>query len=367
MNLIAIILVIATVAYVVEFLYLRIGLERSGRLTQNPGYEPSVSVIVAARNEELFIEACIHSLIRLEYPKEKLEIIIVNDRSTDNTGTLIKPFTEQYAFIKMITTHPESGNLKGKTSAVAQGISVSNGEIIMFTDADCTVSPRWVRETVQYFDEKTGVVGGFTLLPYQKIFQGIQSLDWIFLFGLSSATAGWKIPLTVIGNNLSVRKSAYDATGGYEKIPFSVTEDYSLVQAILNHTRLEVKFPVNRNALVKSNACKTLKQLYRQKQRWGVGGLDMVLRGMIIMSFGWIVKLALIASVWFVPFPIWLIALACKLFIDIRFLWKPLKQFGVLSSLKHFLFFEIYFTLYVLIIPFIAFFSKNIVWKERSL
>lgn len=361
------ILVIATVAYVLEFLFLRMGLDRSDRLKKNPGYAPSVSIIVAARNEEQYIESCLNSLTQLEYPREKLEIIVVNDRSTDRTSEIIEPFAERYPFIKMFSTRQEEGNLRGKTNAVAHGISVSSGEILMFTDADCTVPRKWVQETVQYFDEKTGVVGGFTVLNANRMFEGIQNLDWIFLFGLASATAGWKIPLTVIGNNLSVRRSAYDATGGYEKIPFSVTEDYSLVQSILKHTGLEVRFPLNPETVVLSSACRTWKQLYRQKQRWGVGGLDMVLRGIIIMSIGWLVKLALIIGIFSVSLPVWFTALACKLFMDVRFLWKPLKRFGSASPLKYFLFFELYFTVYVLIIPFIAMFSKKIVWKERSL
>ena len=77
----------------------------------------------------------------------------------------------------MITAVPGKGNMRGKANALAQGIRQSSGEILMFTDADCIVPPRWVRKTVQYFTDEVGIVGGFTLLKANRTFEGIQSLD----------------------------------------------------------------------------------------------------------------------------------------------------------------------------------------------
>ncbi len=360
-------LIFATIAYIIEFTLLRAGLNKADCAKKNLHYTPNVSIIVAARNEEEHIEQCLTSLSLLDYPKEKLQIIVVNDRSTDRTQELVIPFIRQYPFMKLITTSPEKDNLRGKANAVAQGIDNSNGEIMMLTDADCTVPRNWVRETVQYFDENAGIVGGFTLLDANKTFEGMQTLDWIFLFGLASSAVGWKIPLTVIGNNFSVRRSAYDAVGGYSSIPFSVTEDYALVQAIIRRTAFDVRFPVNPQAVVKSRACLNWGQLFRQKQRWSVGGLEMVFSGMLITSVVWLTNLMLVAGLFFVPLPLWLAAFSGKSIMDVLFLWKPLKCFNARRSLRYFPAFECYMVLYVLIVPVVALFSKNIVWKERTL
>lgn len=366
-DLLTILLIGSTAAFLIEMIFLRIGVSRGDSFQPNREFEPTVSVIVAARNEERFIAECIRSLARLDYPKDRLEIIIVNDRSTDRTGEIIAGEISAYPFMRVVTTSAEQGNLRGKTNAVARGVDCSTGEILLFTDADCTVQAGWVRATVDAFDNSTGIVGGFTVLKAGRAFEGMQALDWFILFGVSSAAAGWGIPLTAIGNNLAVRRRAYDETGGYEKIPFSVTEDYSLVQAILQRTRYSIRFPLNRSALVESHPCENWEHLFRQKQRWGVGGLDMVFRGFALMSVGWIVKALIIVSVFFVPSQLWISCAAVKILSDIIFLEKIATRFEKWSYFRYLPVFELYYTLYVVFIPFLASFSRKVVWKERSL
>src|SRR5713101_3554770 len=158
------VLLAAVLLYLLQMIVLRIGLERADRARRLEEYEPTVSVIVAARNEEHCIQQCIDSLLKLEYPREKLEITIVNDGSTDRTREIAEMSTDNSAALKVISAMQGEGNLRGKANAISQGIDASSGEILMFTDADCTVPERWVKETVRYFDNGVGVVGGFTLL-----------------------------------------------------------------------------------------------------------------------------------------------------------------------------------------------------------
>lgn len=362
-------LIVASVAYVLDAVFLYIGLCKEVKPRgQQHFIEPTVSIIIAARNEEDHIEECLNSLIQLDYPREKTEVIIVNDRSTDRTPDIIEDFSKNFDFVKMVTADAEEGNLRGKTNAVAKGIAASHGEILMFTDADCSVPRQWVRGTVQAFNETTGIVGGFTLLEANSTFEGMQALDWIYLFGVSASAANWGIPLTAIGNNLSVRRSAYEATGGYRMIPFSVTEDYSLVQSILKKTDWKLRFPIDAQTAVRSKACPTWSQLYRQKQRWGVGGLDMVTPGFLITSVAWLLKFALVVALLGSGLQMcWLGAFCCKTLADAFLLHKPLKKLNALGYLRYIVAFEVYFSLYVLVLPFVAMVSKKVVWKERKL
>jgi 1,2-diacylglycerol 3-beta-glucosyltransferase len=356
----------AALLYVAELLFLRLGLSRADAAVSNHGSTPAVSVIVAARNEERLIGACITSLLELDYPAGQLEIVVVNDGSTDRTLEIATSFLSSHPQLKVISATPGRGNLRGKTNAVAQGIKASRGEILLFTDADCQVPRGWVTETAGLFDERTGVVGGFTLLETRGIFDGMQGLDWVFLFALASATIGWGFPLTAIGNNLAIRRKAYDDVGGYEEIPFSVTEDYSLVQTIIRKTPFNARFPLRAAAVVITQPCTGWKHLYNQKKRWGVGGLDMILRGKLVMAVGWLAKLALLLTLPFIPITVWAGWLFAIIAGEMLFLLFPLKRFGAVSRLWYYPFFAIYFTLYVLVLPFIALFSRRVVWKERQ-
>ena len=363
---ITILLIVATIAYVLLMLYVQEGLRRANIPERVIGYEPCVSIIVAARNEEEYLAQCIESLLQIQYPREKLEIIIVNDNSTDRTPEIIEQYYKTQPII-IINAIQGKGNLLGKTNAITQGIEASTGEILMFTDADCVVSPYWVNETVQFFDKNVGIVGGYTLLKASRIFEGMQTLDWLYLFSIASAAAGWKTPLTVIGNNFSVRRSAYDATGGYRGIPFSVTEDHALVQAISAKSAFKIRFPMNARTVVESHACQSWSQLFRQKQRWGVGGLDMVPLGILNALIIWIFRFFVLAGlVWANPLNVMLSVLGLFV-VDGIFIGRPLHKFNAMKHFKYFIAFEIYCTLYGLIVPFIALASRKIVWKERTL
>lgn len=360
-------LVSVVALYCLELLLFRRGLTSSTGLSQHPDYEPTVTVIIAARNEEDRILPCLDSLLQIDYPAEKLEILVVDDFSTDKTAEIVERFIAGRGNIQLLKSPPESGNLRGKTNAIAQGIRHSRGEIIMFTDADCAVHPRWVRGTVKYFSEDTGIVGGFTILGTGRLFHGIQALDWLYLFSLASATAGLNIPLTAIGNNLSIRRSAYVKTGGYEVIPFSVTEDYSLVQTIIQKTDYRLRFPLEPDAVVTSGACDSLSQLVRQKQRWGVGALDMVSVGMVVIAIGWLVRALVVLGLILAPATLSIPLFAAVALADYLLFSKVFGRLPFKHLQKYFLAFECYLTCYGLIIPFLAMGSRNVIWKERSL
>lgn len=368
------ILLSVLVIYVVEMVFFKKGLYRTERYSRNHTYEPTVSVIVAARNEEESIGNTLRSLTELDYPQDKLEIVAVNDNSIDNTADVIKNVLSNYANVKLVDAQPGTGHLRGKANALAQGIEQSTGEIIFFTDADCIVPPTWVRETVSYYTERVGIVAGLTFIPSRNAFEGMQALDWIYLLSVASATAAWNMPLTAVGNNLSVRRSAYMSVGGYRSLPFSVTEDYVLAQAVCQKTGLLIRYPVNANTVVQSKACSTWKDLFRQRQRWGVGGLDMVPRGFLLMSVHFAMHTLLYLSLFLVILysptapstATFLTALGGKLLADAYFLSMPLRILRKQSLMKYFFVFELYYSIYQLILPFVAMLTKQVIWKERA-
>jgi cellulose synthase/poly-beta-1,6-N-acetylglucosamine synthase-like glycosyltransferase len=326
---------------------------------------PTATIIVAARNEEANILRCLKSLDKLIYPENKLEIIIVNDRSTDNTGKIIDEFISGKSGFKKIDTEKTIGELKGKTNALANAIQISSGEIILTTDADCEVNPNWVKTIASYYTMDVGVVCGFTNQDAYNQFSGMQALDFIYLLLVASGTINLGYPVSCIGNNMSYRKKAYEDVGGYESLPFSVTEDSNLLLAISRLKKYKIIYPVDVDTLVTSKACSTYNELFRQKKRWAVGGIDVPIRGYFVMASGFAANLGIILTPLFFS-GVWLYLSAFKLATDFFLLYPAHEKLGIKKNLKYFLSFEIYYTLYVLALPFVLLFNRKVIWKNRE-
>lgn len=339
----------------------------ASRYPCNPRYRPRVSIIVAARNEEGNIKDCLDSLTSLSYPHELLELILVDDRSTDATPEIVRKYMDHCPFLRLVQIGPETELRPGKMNAVTQGIDGSSGEILLFTDADCRVPPGWVENTVKYYTEPTiGAVAGFTSLRGNRLFARMQAIDWFYLFSVAAATARMNFPVTAVGTNLSVRRSAYDAVGGYRRIPFSVTEDYALFHAVTTTGRFQARFPLDRSTLVETSPCGTWKQLYHQKMRWFTGGRRMDLKSLLIFVFPYLFNLLIgVAAIFSADIQLcW--AVGAKVFVDLLLCLPSLETFERKSLLRSYLAFELYYYCYVLIFPPLVLLGSKVTWKERT-
>lgn len=331
------------------------------------GYDqlPSATIIVAARNEEENILSCMESLDKLEYPENKLEIILVNDHSTDSTEKIIQEFIHDKPKFKLYVPEKILGNLKGKANALANALKIAKGEIILTTDADCIVNPKWAITMASYYQNDVAFVGGFTTQEDKNAFEGMQAIDFIFLLTVASGALNLGKPLAAIGNNMSYRKSVYDEIGGYENLPFSITEDFRLLRSIHELKKYKCIYPVDHDALVSSKACPDIKSLYWQKKRWGVGGMESDFIGYLIMVWGYISKgMILLTPLFFTLNALYLIFF--KIMIDFFFVKPIFNKLKLRMKLTHFLWFEVYYTIYVLALPFIVLPNRKIKWKGRT-
>ncbi len=354
------------VVYLGQMVIFAIGAWRS-RYRFDRASRPSVSIIIAARNEEANIGQCLRSMCNLTYPREKLEILVVDDRSTDRTADIVREFSSEHGSIRLISAHAPTDHVRGKANAVMQGLDSATGEIVLFTDADCEVRPCWVEETVKYYtDPRIGIVAGFTELQARREFEEMPALDWFLLFSLAAAGIRLKHPFTAVGNNLSVSRAAYDAVGGYRSIPFSVTEDYALFHAVTAKGKFQARFPLDPATLVISRPCMTLRQLYDQKKRWFSGGRDMGAGNLLFFSVSYIYNLLLVVglpAMW--AHGAWL-PWAAKLIADFVVLLPTLATFRRWTLLTAFPLLEIYLTLYVVLYPPIVLAGSAVTWKDRS-
>lgn len=331
-----------------------------------PDYQPFVSIIVPSRNEENNIERCIRSLMNVDYPPERFEIVAVNDRSTDSTGKILLKLSNIYSNLKIveITELTANSNLKGKPGALHRGILESSGEIVMMTDADCIVPETWVKSIVSYFaDPMVGLVPAFTLIQNHTEFEKIQAVEWIYLHTMASAGLALKRPLGCYGNNLSIRRTIYDELGGYVSIKFSVTEDLALLQAVYA-AGYKIYYPCSSESAVTTLPCLTFSEYVSQHRRWALGGLNLGWVAPVFVFTSLIIWVALAIAIYSGNI-IWIVAiLFARVFGDFSLIMTSIGKLNqenlhgrVISSI-------FYFMLIELILPPLLI-NRKIVWKGQ--
>jgi len=128
--------------------------------TKNEAYQPPISILIPAHNEERVIGRILQGMTKLTYPKDKMQVIVIDDASTDNTGETADGYAKSYNYIKVIHRNQgEGGN--GKASALNAGLKQADGEIIFCFDADYYPPKDIIEKLVAEFtDPKVGAVQG---------------------------------------------------------------------------------------------------------------------------------------------------------------------------------------------------------------
>lgn len=224
---------------------------------------PSVSIIVPAYDEENHIAKTIENLKKLIYPKDKLEIIVVNDGSTDRTGQIARGFKGIKVFDKV--------NQGKKAFALNFGIERAKGDIIACIDADSYPMPNALLKSVPFFNETT--VGAVTTSVFvkepKKLIEKLQYLEYIMIVW-SRKLLEFLDGIYVTPGALSLyRKSVLQEVGGFDEK--NVTEDIEIAWRIL---RKGYVIKMSSPAKVYTNVPSSFKKWWKQRVRWDIGGLQ---------------------------------------------------------------------------------------------
>lgn len=238
---------------------------------------PTVSVFIPAHNEAVVIEQTLRAMSRLYYPKDKLEIIVINDNSSDQTGELARTFAEKHSFIRVLdTVEPNKG--KGKSSALNSALANSDSDIIVVYDADNTPERMAVWYLVMGLvnDPKAAaVVGKFRVINAQETwltrFINIETI--CFQWMAQGGRAKWFNITTIPGTNFAIRRSVLEELGGWDVK--ALAEDTELTIRVYNmgyHIRF---FP---KAITWEQEPETLNVWWKQRTRWARGNQYVVLK-----------------------------------------------------------------------------------------
>ncbi|MCU0468262.1 MAG: glycosyltransferase [Arcicella sp.] len=236
---------------------------------------PKITIWIAARNEEENILNCLKSLNEVDYPKEYLQILIGNDNSEDRTANIVSDFIQDKKWFQLIEIEKVINNQRGKANVLANLYRYSEGKYFLICDADVTVNKDWVKGMIANFekDQQIGHQVGITAIKGSKMWHHFQSIDWLHALTLLKIAADLKIPLTGLGNNSAITREAYEATGGYAKIPFSITEDFALFHEVVSKG-YRFENTINQAVFNQTLPMFSLKEFLHQRKRWMVGALQ---------------------------------------------------------------------------------------------
>lgn len=338
--------------------------------------EVKVSIIVAARNEARNIEMLLNSLLAQYYPSHLLEIIIVDDHSTDFTSSLVE---------ELIAKKRESLNLRlirlaeedsyGKKAAIDRGIKESEGELIVITDADCTSGSKWISKLVSYYSEHHTemILGPVRITGGSSLFGNLQSLEFVSLIASAAGSCNTDFPILANGANIAFTRHAYESCGGFTgNLQFPSGDDMFLMMSIKKKFGAKaIRFLRSGEAIVYTPATLGFKPFIQQRLRWvskSRGYTDPMLISTSILVFltnVWLVftAIAAIASPEFIK--LFLILYVLKMIIDLPLMLSYNRFQRSLALMILFPIMELLNAVYTLLIGIAGNVGKY-EWKERQ-
>ncbi|MDX1628088.1 MAG: glycosyltransferase [Fulvivirga sp.] len=218
------------------------------------------SVIIPFRNEINNLPELISSLKSIDFPKEKYEVLFIDDHSSDGSSTILEK--------ENFEVHLSQGD--GKKTALETGISLSKGDVILTTDADCVIKPQWIKYHALMHEQEGAklVSGGVTFSKTHTWFEKFQQMEFASLIGSGAATLKWGFSTMCNGANLSFDKKTFNEVGGYSDNKNIPSGDDEFLMHKINQQTKKVKFIKHKEALVATKAQPSLKLFYHQRKRW---------------------------------------------------------------------------------------------------
>ncbi|MBL0884484.1 MAG: glycosyltransferase, partial [Chitinophagaceae bacterium] len=183
----------------------------------------SFSVIIPARNEAENIGACLKSILDQSYPKQLVEVIVVNDHSTDATVEVIQTLQQEYHHLHLINLaeHVDASSMNAyKKKAIELAISKSQADWIITTDADCEVQERWLELYDAYIqaNDTVFVAGPVMFTHHSGVLSLFQLLDFLSLQGITAAAVSAGYHTMCNGANLAYKKAVFYEVGQFKGI-----------------------------------------------------------------------------------------------------------------------------------------------------
>lgn len=240
---------------------------------------PMISILVPAHNEAKVIGRTVESLLLLNYPKSKMELIVINDNSSDNSKEILENIKDRYNNYNftIINTDSLTGG-KGKSNALNIGYTISKGDFIAVYDADNTPDKnalRYLVQTIVMDDELGAVIGKFRTRNKNKNlltkFINIETLSFQWM----SQAGRWQLfnLCTIPGTNFILRRSIIEEIGGWDSK--AIAEDTEISFRIY---KLGYKIKLVPQSITWEQEPETVKVWIKQRTRWAKGNIYVLMK-----------------------------------------------------------------------------------------
>ncbi len=272
MELISLVFTLTVVVYVGFILQLVLGYTKVPTF-ERTGIAPrtAFTIVVPFRNEAKNLPKLLQSFSKLNYPQELIEIIMVDDFSTDASERICIQWRVQHDGID--TTLLENLRLSSspKKDAIARAMPIAKHDWIVTTDADCRVPKNWLLTLDNYIqaEQPEMVVGAVVYQTKNNWFHQFQQLDLMSLQGVTIGSFGMGKPFMCNGANFAYTKKLFQAVGGFagnDKIASG--DDVFLLQKAVQHLPEKVGYLKNTDSIVKTKPENDLYKLFMQRVRW---------------------------------------------------------------------------------------------------
>ena len=232
-----------------------------------------VSVIISARNEEDHVDNLLNDLWAQSYPRERYEVIVVDDHSTDRTAEITEKFRLMHPGFNLEMIRPDgNGSAGSKKRALTSGIHAATGEVILTTDADCRLGPGWITAMAAFFSDR-GIeltAGPVTYHDTKGFLDRFQALEFLGMMASGAGAVKAGLPFICNGANLAYRRDTFLELQGFQGNEKYVSgDDVFLMHAIKRQRgKQSICFALSKDALVKTIPAKNVKTFFRQRIRW---------------------------------------------------------------------------------------------------
>jgi len=365
LNYLLIILIAISGVYLISQLAVIIGFIKLKNKQLDNKSSLKISVIVPVRNEENNIKLCLQSLLAQNYSSEDYEIIVVNDYCEDDTVSVITKLNSSQ--IRIIDLKKGSG----KKEALKFGIENSQYDIILTTDADCTLPDNWLKQVVNSINGETDMILGPIVLSDQAGFlNAFQQLDMMAMQGVEFGWLNFNQPILNNAANLAFKKGKYNEVKGYDNYETPSGDDVFLLEKFKERD-FKIKGVLHHDFIVETKPSLNIKMFINQRLRWASKSKfykdKMIIFYALIIVLQNFIQLFIYYHVLFIEKfrMIYIILLLTKWLIDFILLFLVATFFKRRSSLLYFIPVQLIYPLYIMGISVASNFMKY-EWKGRK-